>query len=94
MRYYIKCKLNPEERQTLADSLRYRGSLAQGKIFYEGMQTALREATIDENDVVHFIEIMLLFRSRTVTYGNGNYQILKKHFSDITEIKDARLRNQ
>jgi len=35
--------------------------------FYEGMQTALREATIDENDVVQFIEIW-----RTVFNGNGN----------------------
>jgi hypothetical protein len=31
--------------------------LARGKVFYEGMQAALREATIDENNVVQFIEI-------------------------------------
>ena len=56
MRYYIKCKLNPEEKQILSDSLK-SGSLAYGKIFYEGMQTALREGTIDKDDIVHFIEI-------------------------------------
>jgi hypothetical protein len=56
MRYYIKCKLNPEDKQRLVDSIQ-SGSLAHGKIFYEGMQTALREATIDEGSMVHFVEI-------------------------------------
>ncbi len=56
MRYYIKCKLNPSGKQRLADSIE-SGSLAQGKIFYEGMQAALREGTIDQNDVVHFVEV-------------------------------------
>ena len=53
MRYYIKCKLNPEQRQRLAKSIS-SGALAKGEIFYEGMQNALREATIDENDIVPF----------------------------------------
>jgi hypothetical protein len=56
MRYYIKCKLDPKEKQRLADSIKFE-SLARGEIFYQGMQTALREGTIDENDIVHFIEI-------------------------------------
>ena len=62
MRYYIKCKLNPKKRQRLSDSIK-RGSLAQGKIFQEGMQTALREATIDENDIVHLVEICYCLES-------------------------------
>jgi hypothetical protein len=56
MRYYVKCKLNSKDKQRLANSLR-SGSLARNKIFYEGMQTALREGTIDEDGIVHFIEI-------------------------------------
>lgn len=44
------------QRQRLREGIEY-GSLAKGKIFYEGMQTALREGTIDENDIVHFVEI-------------------------------------
>jgi len=56
MRYYIKCKLIPEAKDRLADSIK-SGSLAHGNVFYEGMQTALREGTIDENDIVHFVEI-------------------------------------
>jgi hypothetical protein len=56
MRYYIQCKLNPGEKQRLREAMK-SGSLARGKIFYEGMQTALREATIDDNDTVHFVEI-------------------------------------
>ena len=45
MRYYIKCKLNPDGRKKLVDSIK-SGNLAKGKIFYEGMQAALREAVI------------------------------------------------
>jgi hypothetical protein len=33
------------------------GNLARRELFYGGMQAALREATIDENNVVQFIEI-------------------------------------
>jgi hypothetical protein len=56
MRYYIKCKLRFDDRQKLADSLNF-GSLTRNRIFYEGMQMALREGTIDENGIVHFVEI-------------------------------------
>ena len=42
MRYYIKCKLNPGEKQRLTEAIT-SGALARDKIFYEGMQTALRE---------------------------------------------------
>jgi hypothetical protein len=56
MRYYIKCKLNAKEKQRLTEAMK-SGSLARGKIFYEGMQTALRKGTRDENNIVHFVEI-------------------------------------
>lgn len=53
MLYYIKCELDPKERQRwLGDSIN-SGSLARHKIFHEGMHTALREGTMD----VHFVEI-------------------------------------
>lgn len=53
----IKCKLNPtDEKQRLQEVIE-TGSLAKGKIFYEVMQTALREGTIYENDIVQFVEI-------------------------------------
>jgi hypothetical protein len=44
------------EKYRLASDIK-SGSLARGNIFYEGLQAALRDATIDENDVVNFIEI-------------------------------------
>jgi hypothetical protein len=47
---------DPIEEERLAKGIKC-GSLSSGKIFYEGMQSALRSATIDENEVVHFIEI-------------------------------------
>jgi hypothetical protein len=70
LRYYIKCKLNPNSRDKLANSIT-SGNLAKGKIFYEGMQSALRTATIDETDTVHFIDL-LLFGRRPLSNGNGN----------------------
>src|SRR5215216_433053 len=92
MRYYIQCKLNPGEKQRLREAMK-SGSLARGKIFYEGMQTALREATIDDNDTVHFVEICYCLEG-------GSYPMameiptLKEYFDNIVEIKDARLRDQ
>ena len=70
MRYYIQCKLNPGEKRRLGEAIKSE-SLAKGKIFYEGMQTALREGTIDENDIVHFVEICYCLEGG-ISYGNGN----------------------
>ena len=56
VRYLVKCKLTSNEKDKLAKDIK-SGSLARGNIFYEGMQAALRNATIDGNDIVHFIEI-------------------------------------
>jgi hypothetical protein len=66
VRYLVKCKLNSDkEKDRLAKDIK-SGSLARGKIFYEGMPGALKDATIDENDEV------LLPRRRTIFYGNGD----------------------
>ena len=92
MRYYIKCKLNQKERQRLAKSIN-TGALAHGKIFYEGMQTAIREATIDENDVVHFVEICYCLEGGLYPMAM-EIPILNHYFEDILEVKDARLRTQ
>jgi hypothetical protein len=92
MRYYIKCKLNPGGKQRLADSIE-SGSLAQGKIFYEGMQAALREGTIDQNDVVHFVEVCYCLEGGLYPMAM-EIPVLKKYFDDVIEVKDARLRDQ
>jgi hypothetical protein len=92
MRYYIKCKLNPEAKESLADSIK-SGSLAHGKIFYEGMQTALREGTIDENDIVHFVEVCYCLEGGLYPMAM-EIPVLDKYFEDIIEVKDARLRDQ
>jgi len=92
MRYYIKCKLNPEGKQRLSDSIK-SGSLAHGKIFYEGMQTALREGTIDEKDVVHFVEVCYCLEGGLYPMAM-EIPVLKKYFDDIVEVKDARFRDQ
>src|ERR687887_363869 len=92
MRYYIKCKLNPDAKDRLADSIK-SGSLARGKIFYEGMQTALREGTIDENDIVHFVEVCYCLEGGLYPMAM-EIPVLNKYFDDVIEVKDARLRDQ
>jgi hypothetical protein len=92
MRYYIKCKLNPEAKGRLGDSIK-SGSLARGNVFYEGMQTALREGTIDENDIVHFVEVCYCLEGGLYPMAM-EIPVLKKYFDDVIEVKDARLRDQ
>jgi hypothetical protein len=92
MRYYIKCRLDPEQRQKLAKSI-ISGALARGEIFYEGMQSALREGTIDENDVVHFVEICYCLEGGLYPMAM-EIPVLKENFEDVVEVKDARLRDQ
>jgi hypothetical protein len=92
MRYYVKCKLDPNDKKRLADSLN-SGSLARNKIFYEGMQTALREGTIDENDIVHFVEMCYCLEGGLYPMAM-EIPVLKEYFENIVEIKDARLRDQ
>src|ERR687883_332503 len=92
MRYYIKCKLNSENKQRLADSIK-SGSLARGKIFYEGMQTTLREGTIDENDIVHFVEVCYCLEGGLYPMAM-EIPVLNKYFDEVIEVKDARLRDQ
>ena len=92
MRYYIKCKLNPSEKQRLREGIE-SGSLAKNKIFYEGMQTALRKGTIDENDIVHFVEICYCLEGGLYPMAM-EIPTLKEYFDNIVEVKDARLRDQ
>jgi hypothetical protein len=92
MRYYIKCKLNANEKQTLTKAIK-SGSLARGKIFYEGMQTALREGTIDENNTVHFVEICYCLEGGLYPMAM-EIPTLGEYFDSIVEVKDARLRDQ
>src|SRR5215204_1482491 len=92
MRYYIKCKLNHGDKKRLAEAIK-SGSLARGKIFYEGMQSALREGTIDENDIVHFVEICYCLEGGLYPMAM-EIPTLKEYFDNIVEVKDARLRDQ
>lgn len=92
MRYYIKCKLKSDDRRRLADSLSSE-CLARNKIFYEGMQTALREGTIDENGIVHFIEVCYCLEGGLYPMAM-EIPVLEEYFEDTVEVKDARLRNQ
>jgi hypothetical protein len=92
VRYYLKCKLNPIEKERLAKGIKF-GSLAGGKIFYEGMQSALRSATIDEDDVVHFIEICYCLEGGLYPMAM-EIPVLEEYFENVSEVRDARLRDQ
>src|SRR6266487_1300942 len=92
VRYYLKCKLNPVEKDRLAKGINC-GSLVSGKIFYEGMQSALRNATIDEDDVVHFIEICYCLEGGLYPMAM-EIPVLNEYFENISEVRDARFRDQ
>jgi hypothetical protein len=92
MRYYLKCKLNPKDKTRLADSIRL-GSLAKGKIFYEGMQAALRGATIDDTDTVHFVEVCYCLEGGLYPMAM-ELPTLERYFDSIVEVKDARFRDK
>ncbi|MGE5821654.1 MAG: hypothetical protein ACM31M_03615 [Nitrososphaerota archaeon] len=91
MRYYIKCKLNPKSREKLANSIN-SGNLAKGKIFYEGMQAALRTATIDETDTVHFIEACYCLEGGLYPMAM-EIPTLKEYFESVEEVRDAQFRD-
>jgi len=92
VRYYIKCKLNPKSREKLANSIN-SGNLANGKIFYEGMQAALRTATIDETDTVHFIEACYCLEGGLYPMAM-EIPTLKEYFESVEEVRDARFREK
>lgn len=92
MRYYIKCKLNPKSSEKLANSIN-SGNLAKGKIFYEGMQAALRTASIDETNTVHFIEACYCLEGGLYPMAM-EIPTLKDYFESVEEVKDARFREK
>jgi hypothetical protein len=94
VRYLVKCKLNldNERRNKLAKDIK-SGSLARGKIFYEGMQAALRDATIDENGEVHFIEVCYCLEGGLYPMAM-EIPVLNQYFESVSEVKDARFRDQ
>ena len=92
MRYYLKSKLNTIEKDRLAKGIK-TGSLAGGKIFYEGMQSALRSATIDENDVVNFIEICYCLEGGLYPMAM-EIPVLEEYFENVSEVRDARFGDQ
>ena len=57
------------------------------------MQTALREGTIDENDVVHFVEVCYCLEGGLYPIAM-EIPVLNEYFDDVIEVKDARLRDQ
>jgi hypothetical protein len=57
------------------------------------MQSALREGTIDENDIVHFVEVSYCLEGGLYPM-TMEIPVLNKYFEEIIEVKDARLRDQ
>ena len=92
MRYYLKSKLNTIEKDRLAKGIK-TGSLTGGKIFYEGMQSALRSATIDENDIVNFIEICYCLEGGLYPMAM-EIPVLEMYFENVSEVRDARFGDQ
>ncbi|MDW0142375.1 MAG: hypothetical protein QOK82_04585, partial [Nitrososphaeraceae archaeon] len=79
-------------REKLANSIN-SGNLAKGKIFYEGMQAALRTATVDETDTVHFIEACYCLEGGLYPMAM-EIPTLKEYFESVEEVRDARFREK
>jgi hypothetical protein len=92
MRYYVKCKLNSQAREKLTNTLR-SGNLAKGQVFYEGMHAALRGATIDDMDIVHFVEVCYCLEGGLYPMAMES-PTLREYFDSIVEVKDARFRDK
>jgi len=92
MRYYVKCKLNSQAREKLANSIR-SGNLAKGQVFYEGIHAALRGATIDDMDIVHFVEVCYCLEGGLYPMAMES-PTLREYFDLILEVKDARFRDK
>ena len=92
MRYYVKCKLDSQAREKLANSIR-SGNLAKGQVFYEGMHAALRGATIDDMDMVHFVEVCYCLEGGLYPMAMES-PTLREYFDSIVEVKDARFRDK
>jgi len=92
MRYYVKCKLNSQAREKLANSIR-SGNLAKGQVFYEGIHAALRGATIDDLDIVHFVEVCYCLEGGLYPMAMES-PTLREYFDLILEVKDARFRDK
>jgi hypothetical protein len=92
MRYYVKCKLNSQARAKLANSIK-SGNLAKGQVFYEGMHAALRGATIDDMDIVHFVEVCYCVEGGLYPMAMES-PILRDYFDSIVEVNDARFRDK
>lgn len=88
----MKCKLNSQAREKLANSIR-SGNLAKGQVFYEGMHAALRGATIDDMDMVHFVEVCYCLEGGLYPMAMES-PTLREYFDSIVEVKDARFRDK
>ena len=57
------------------------------------MHTALREGTIDETDIVHFVEVCYCLEGGLYPM-TMEIPVLNKYFEDIIGVRDAQLREQ
>ena len=69
------------------------GNLAKGEIFYEGMQSALRSATIDDTDTVHFIEVCYCLEGGLYPMAM-EIPTLNEYFESVEQVADARFREK
>jgi len=57
------------------------------------MQAALREATVDDTDTVHFVEVCYCLEGGLYPMAM-ELPILERYFDSIVEVKDARFRDK
>ena len=57
------------------------------------MQAALREATVDDTDTVHFVEVCYCLEGGLYPMAM-ELPTLERYFDSIVEVKDARFRDK
>lgn len=89
MRYHVTGRIRPEKEEALREGIR-DGGIGRGAVFHEGMQAALRRATIDDAGQVHFIEVCYCLESGLAPMQMEIPSLLP--YLDGLEVRDARKR--
>ncbi len=89
MRYRITGRIRPKKKKALRDGIQ-DATIGQGTVFYEGMMAGLRNATLDEDGRVHFIEVCYCLESGLEPMQMELPSL--EPFLDELEVVDARKR--
>ena len=89
MRYHISGHIRPGEEEALLKDVR-DGTVGAGTIFHGGMMVGLRDATVEEEDRVHFVEVCYCLEAGLDPMAMELPYL--ERYLDAVEVRDARRR--